>query len=250
MIMVEGRNVKAASFPIGIDFNKFHEACLSPTVKKEKRKILKHVKSKKLVFSVDRLDYTKGLLNRLRGIEYFLEINPSWHEKVIFNLVVVPSRDTIERYKMMKKEIEATVGRINGKYSNIGWRPIIYQYTSLTFHELVALYDLSDAGLITPLRDGMNLVAKEYIACQVENKGVLILSEMAGASAELKEALIINPVDYKEMADAIKKALEMSTADIEMRIKKMQNRIRYYDVFKWANEFFAQASKLRIKNNQ
>ena len=242
IISVDGRSVKAAAFPIGIDFDKFHEACLSPLVKKEKRKMIKQVRNKKLVFSVDRLDYTKGLLNRLRGIEFFLETNPSWQEKVIFNLVVVPSRDTIDRYKKMKKDIEANVGRINGKYSNIGWRPIIYQYTSLTFNELVALYDLSDVGLITPLRDGMNLVAKEYIACQVENIGVLILSEMAGASSELKEALIINPVDYKEMACAIKKALEMSTAEKEMRIKKMQSRIRNYDVFKWANEFFSQAN--------
>ena len=242
IISVDGRSVKAAAFPIGIDFDKFHEACLSPLVKKEKRKMIKQVRNKKLVFSVDRLDYTKGLLNRLRGIEFFLETNPSWQEKVIFNLVVVPSRDTIDRYKKMKKDIEANVGRINGKYSNIGWRPIIYQYTSLTFNELVALYDLSDVGLITPLRDGMNLVAKEYIACQVENIGVLILSEMAGASSELKEALIINPVDYKEMACAIKKALEMSTAEKEMRIKKMQSSIRNYDVFKWANEFFSQAN--------
>jgi trehalose 6-phosphate synthase/phosphatase len=250
-IMVDGRPVKAAAFPIGIDFNKFHDACLSPDVKKEKRKIIKFVKNKKLVFSVDRLDYTKGLLNRLRGIEYFLEANPSWHERVIFNLVVVPSRDTIERYKKMKKEIEATVGRINGKYSNLGWRPIIYQYTSLTFTELVALYDLSDAGLITPLRDGMNLVAKEYVACQVENKGVLILSEMTGASAELKEALIINPVDYKEMADAIKQALEMPSLEIEMKIKKMQKRIRDYDVFRWANEFFRQSGFSRnLKGKQ
>ena len=124
-------------------------------------------------------------------------------------MVVVPSRDSIEKYKDMKKEIESTVGRINGKYSTLGWRPIIYQYKSLSFNEMVALYDLSDVGLITPLRDGMNLVAKEYIACQIENEGVLILSEMAGAAAELNEALIINPADNNEMAEAIFKALEM-----------------------------------------
>ncbi len=248
IILVDERKVKIGAFPIGIDFEKFHDACLSPSVKKEKQKIAKHVKNKKLVFSVDRLDYTKGLLNRLKGIEYFLENNSAWHEKVIFNIVVVPSRDTIDRYKKMKKEIEAAVGRINGKYSNIGWRPLIYQYTSLSFSELVALYDLSDAGLITPLRDGMNLVSKEYIACQVENKGVLILSEMAGASSELKnDALIINPFDYKEMAEAIKMAIEMPVEEIERRTAKLQSRVRNYTVFKWANEFFIQVQKVRNK---
>src|SRR5665648_673419 len=108
-------------------------------------------------------------------------------------MVVVPSRDNIDKYRNMKREIESTVGRINGKFSSLSWQSIIYQYKSLTFNELVALYDFSDVGLITPLRDGMNLVAKEYVACQVENNGVLILSEMAGAAAELNEALIINP---------------------------------------------------------
>ena len=135
-------------------------------------------------------------------------------------MVVIPSRDNIEKYKDMKKEIESMVGRINGKYSSLAWRPIIYQYKSLSFNELVALYDLSDVGLITPLRDGMNLVAKEYIACQIENKGVLILSEMAGAAAELNEALIINPADNIEMAEAIFKALEMKTREKHTRLEK------------------------------
>jgi trehalose 6-phosphate synthase/phosphatase len=238
IIFMEGRKIRAKAFPIGIDFGKFHNACLSAPVKKEKQKIRKHIRNKKLVFSVDRLDYTKGLLARLNGIETFLKDNPQWHERVVFNLVVVPSRDTIARYRDIKKELESTIGRINGKYGNIGWRPIIYQYTSLNFFELVALYDLSDVGLITPLRDGMNLVAKEYIACQVENKGVLILSEMAGASAELKDALIINPVDHNEMAIAIRLALEMPEQEVVDRIRHMHKRIKYYDVFRWADEFF------------
>jgi trehalose 6-phosphate synthase/phosphatase len=162
-------------------------------------------------------------------------------------MVVIPSRDNIEKYKEMKKEIESMVGRINGKYSSLSWRPIIYQYKSLSFNEMVALYDLSDVGLITPLRDGMNLVAKEYIACQIENKGVLILSEMAGAAAELNEALIINPIDNIEMAEAIFKALEMKTTEKHARIEKMQNRISSYNVFTWAFDFFDQTFDI---NNQ
>lgn len=160
-------------------------------------------------------------------------------------MVVVPSRDNIKKYKKLKKAIESTVGRINGKYSSLAWRPIIYQYKSLSFNELVALYDLSDVGLITPLRDGMNLVAKEYIACQVENQGVLILSEMAGAAAELIDALIINPVDTIEMAETIFKALEMKPEEKHTRFERMKNRISRYNVFTWAFDFFNQTSDIK-----
>ncbi|HWR99605.1 MAG TPA: trehalose-phosphatase, partial [Prolixibacteraceae bacterium] len=198
--------------------------------------------------SVDRLDYSKGLLQRLRGYETFLEKFPSWHLKVVFNMVVVPSRDNIKKYGKLKKEIEYTVGRINGKYSSLAWRPIIYQYKSLSFDEMVALYDLSDVGLITPLRDGMNLVAKEYVACQIENKGVLILSEMTGAAAELNEAIIINPSDNFEMADAINHALEMNPGEKQERLRRMQDRISSYNVFTWAFDFFNQA--FDTKNTQ
>jgi trehalose 6-phosphate synthase/phosphatase len=242
--------VKADAFPIGIDYDKFHSECLNRPVLKEKQKIKNQLSGKKLIFSVDRLDYSKGLLLRLKGFETFLEKYPKWHSKVIFNMVIVPSRDTIEKYKDMKKEIEAIVGRINGKYSSLSWRPIIYQYKSLSFNELIALYDLSDVGLITPLRDGMNLVAKEYIACQIENKGVLILSEMAGAAAELNEALIINPADNTEMAEAISTALEMKCSEKNIRLERMQKRISSYNVFTWAYDFFLQTSEIKIRQNE
>jgi trehalose 6-phosphate synthase/phosphatase len=250
LIYTPNKLVKADAFPIGIDFDKFHGACFDKPVLKEKEQIKEQLSGQKLIFSVDRLDYTKGLLHRLKGFETFLEKYPAWHGKVIFNMVVVPSRDNIKRYEKMKKEIESTVGRINGKYSSLSWRPIIYQYKSLTFNELVALYDLSDAGLITPLRDGMNLVAKEYIACQKENKGVLILSEMAGAAAELTEALIINPADNDEMAEAICTALEMKNYEKQSRLKRMQDRIANYNVFTWALDFFTQTSENKLQQCQ
>jgi len=232
--------VKADAFPIGIDYDKFHGACLKKQVLAEKEKLKNHLSLNKLIFSVDRLDYSKGLLLKLKGYETFLEKYPEWRSKVVFNMVVVPSRDNIDKYKIMKREIESTVGRINGKFSSLSWQSIIYQYKSLTFNELVALYDLSDVGLITPLRDGMNLVAKEYVACQVENKGVLILSEMAGAAAELNEAIIINPVDDIEMAEAIFNALEMKPEEKQTRLDRMKNRISNYNVFTWAFDFFNQ----------
>jgi trehalose 6-phosphate synthase/phosphatase len=245
VIYTHNKLVKADAFSIGIDYDKFHNACLDKLVVNEKQKIRNSIHGHKLIFSVDRLDYSKGLLLRLAGYEKFLEKFPKWHAKVIFNMVIVPSRDNIEKYKDMKKEIESTVGRINGKYSSLEWRPIIYQYKSLSFNELVALYDLSDVGLITPLRDGMNLVAKEYIACQIENEGVLILSEMAGAAAELNEALIINPADNIEMAEAIYNALEMMPAEKHRRLERMQNRISSYNVFTWANDFFNQTYEIK-----
>ena len=250
IIYTRDKLIKVDAFPIGIDYNKFHDACLGKRVLAEKQKVKTHLQEQKLVFSVDRLDYSKGLALRLKGYETFLEMFPKWHSKVIFNMVVIPSRDSIEKYKDMKKEIEYTVGRINGKYSTLSWRPIIYQYKSLTFNELVALYNLSDVGLITPLRDGMNLVAKEYVACQTENKGVLILSEMAGAASELSEALIINPNDNIEIAEAIVNALEMKPEEKLSRLERMQKRISDYDVFAWAFDFFEQTFDIKEQQKQ
>ena len=250
IIYTRDKLIKVDAFPIGIDYAKFHAACQEKGVLAEKQKVKIQLQDQKLIFSVDRLDYSKGLALRLKGYETFLEMFPKWHSNVVFNMVVIPSRDSIEKYKDMKKEIEYTVGRINGKYSTLSWRPIIYQYKSLKFNELVALYGLSDVGLITPLRDGMNLVAKEYVACQTENKGVLILSEMAGAASELSEALIINPNDNLEIAEAILNALEMNEAEKLTRLDRMQKRISDYNVFAWAFDFFEQTFDIKERQKQ
>jgi trehalose 6-phosphate synthase/phosphatase len=245
LIYIEDRICKADAFPIGIDYDKFHKACSSKKTHRYKNRLKSYLSGNKLIFSVDRLDYTKGFLQRLLSYERFLEKYPEWHYKVVFNMVVVPSRYNIEAYRELRKEIEATVGRINGKYSTLNWRPLVYQYKSVPFNELVAIYNSSDLALITPIRDGMNLVAKEYVACQEDKKGMLILSELAGAAVELNEAILINPADIEETSDAINKGLSMSISEKEARIMKMQSRLKRYNVFTWATDFFTQVNEVK-----
>ena len=243
------RIVKVDSFPISIDFAKFNAAYDDPDVvlaRSEARESLKE----KIIFSVDRLDYSKGIIHRLNGFKRFLEQYPEWHEKVSFVMVVVPSRDTIEQYQQMKMDIDQTVGAINANYGNIFWQPIIYQYRSMPYHELVGMYTASDVALITPVRDGMNLVSKEYIASRKDSQGVLILSEMAGAAAELGESLIINPLDNQDIADAIQKAFKMSVEEQTKRMNAMRERIREYDIFAWTNDFFTQMIMLEQEHER
>ncbi|HEX4373917.1 MAG TPA: bifunctional alpha,alpha-trehalose-phosphate synthase (UDP-forming)/trehalose-phosphatase [Puia sp.] len=240
-LQYQERLVKVDLFPIGIDFKKFNSTKNDPVIMQMRDDLKKNFENKKIIFSVDRLDYTKGLMSRLTAIEYFLDNYPQWKEKAVFVLNVVPSRDTIKAYDDRKKEMEEKIGTINGKYSTISWQPIIYRYNHLNFNELVALYHAADAALVTPLRDGMNLVAKEYVAT-CSNCGVLILSELAGAASELNEALLVNPTDMADVAAAVNRALIMPEAEKKNRITIMQKRLQDYDVVKWVSDFLEQLS--------
>lgn len=231
------RTLKVDTFPMGIEYHKFHDATGLPEVEQEKQELLGLMNGRKMVLSVDRLDYTKGILNRLRGFEHFLETYPEWREQVKLVLIVVPSREQVDEYEQIKHELDETVGRINGQYGSVGWTPVAYVYRSVPFSRLVAAYAMADAALITPLRDGMNLVAKEYVACRQNQDGVLILSEMAGAASELSESLLINPNSIDEIADALKAALEMPLEEQNRRMEAMQQRLRRYDVVRWAEDF-------------
>ena len=239
-IAVGERLVQVGAFPMGIDFQKFYDSTAQPEVQKEKEELKKSLGASKIVLSVDRQDYSKGILHRLQGFQTLLEMNPEWHGKVTLIMLVVPSRIGIEDYEGMKKQIEELVGKINGQFGTIGWAPIIYQYRSLPFQSLVAMYAMSDVALVTPLRDGMNLVAKEYVATKLDKTGVLILSEMAGAAKELPEAIIINPNNRQEIAAALKTALEMPADEQAWRNEAMQRRLRQYDVIRWAKDFLEQ----------
>lgn len=246
-ILYKDRLIRCDLFPIGIDYEKFRGAVTDDIVVAIATKLEERFFNQKILFSVDRLDYTKGLEYRLDGYEEFLSRYPYWQERVVFILNVVPSRDVIPTYMERKKVIEEKVSTINGKFSSLHWQPVIYRYNHLDFDELCALYQVADAALITPLRDGMNLVAKEYVASCID-KGVLILSELTGAASELSEAVFVNPTDVEEVAEAIDTALTMHLIEQRSRLSNMQRRIAEYDVFKWINEFLT--SMMETKEEQ
>ena len=248
------RIVKVDSFPMGIDYDKFYDAALNlkkqPMSKNSEfqKQLEIHRDSgidNQLIISIDRLDYTKGIANRIRAYEYFLEKYPQYHEKVRLVMLAVPSRTDVPQYQLLKKEIDELVGRINGKFATINWTPIWYFYRSMPFDNLIDLYTASDVALITPIRDGMNLVAKEYLATRTDQTGVLILSEMAGAAQELNEALIINPNNFEQIVEAIKTALEMPKEEQVKRNTVLQTRLKRYSVEKWAREFMEQLRETR-----
>ncbi|MEO8285364.1 MAG: bifunctional alpha,alpha-trehalose-phosphate synthase (UDP-forming)/trehalose-phosphatase [Chloroflexota bacterium] len=248
-INYDDRIIKADTFPMGIDFNKFHEATITPEALAEVTELRRALPDTKIVLSIDRLDYTKGIPQRLHGYEAFLEQNPQWRGKVVLTLVVIPSRVGVGQYRETKETIDELVGRINGRFGTLDWVPIRYQYTSLPFEQLVALYQASDAALVTPLRDGMNLIAKEYIAASTDT-GVLILSEMAGAAQELGEAIIVNPNSRTEISEAIVQALEMPADEQRHRNKTMQNRLRRYDVVSWTEDFIRELDRAYINRTR
>ena len=244
------RCVTVDSFPIGVDYDKFHSASMSDSVKTEIDRLKEHYPDKKLILSVDRLDYTKGIVHRLEAFEQFLSENPSFHKKVCMVMVAVPSRIDVETYQNLRDTVEKTVSRINGEYGSIDWTPISYQFQGLPFDELVALYATADVALVTPLRDGMNLVAKEYIASRPKPNGVLILSEMTGAIDEMPESIKVNPSDRQEVSAAIKTALKMSKKDQAIRLASMQKRIARYNVQRWGSDFISQLETITAKRPQ
>jgi len=245
VIRYQDRLVKIDVFPISIDYKCFHNAYDKPEIAVKRSTLQQQFADKKLLFSIDRLDYTKGVFNRLLAFEQFLKDNPSYTHKVHMIVVVVPSRDTIGKYAERKRMIDETISRINSQWGHIHWQPVIYQYTSLKFEDMLALYTTADVALVTPLRDGMNLIAKEYVASRKDGKGVLILSEMAGAARELTGALTINPNDIGEMAEKIREALQMDAAEQKQRLQGMQERLQAYDVSVWAEDFLLQLQKIK-----
>lgn len=243
-ITLEDRVASVDVFPMGIDFDKYNDSSLQPAVQKHYQQVSDELAGQKMILSVDRLDYSKGILARLHGFRRFLQEHPDYQEQVTMVLIVSPSRENVDEYQYLKREIDELIGEINGSYQQMGWTPIWYFYRTRPFDELTALYQRANLLLVTALRDGMNLIAKEYIAAKRDETGIVVLSETAGAAREMSEALIINPFDEEGIASAIKEGLEMPEEEQKERNRRIRRRLSRYNVEYWAKDFVAKLQKV------
>lgn len=232
------RFIKAGHYPISIDFNEFHEGAKSREVADAAWYLHENLEDLQLILGIDRLDYTKGIPERFLAFERALEKHPDLHKRVSLLQVVVPSRTLVPDYQNLKELLDQLAGRINARFSEPGWTPIYYVFRSLDRTQLLAHYRAAEIALITPLRDGMNLVAKEYCAASVDGTGVLVLSEFAGAADQLGgDALLVNPYDLEATADAIQRAASMPAEERRQRMGRLQTAIRRSDVHRWLRRF-------------
>lgn len=229
----EGREIRVEAHPIGIDVARFER--MSEDVEREAHNLREEVGAEFLVVGIDRLDYTKGILSRLLAFEQFLKDYPEYHERVAFYQVATPSRTEVESYQQLKRDVDEAVGRINGAFALGNWVPVHYRYRSYTQQELCIFYRAADVGLITPLRDGMNLVTQEFIAAN--QRGMLVLSELTGAAYLLPEALQVNPYDHNALTRILKEGLEMSDDEKAGRLDALKERVALLDVHRWAEGF-------------
>ena len=242
------REIRTDTFPMGIDYRKFSSAAKNSAVRRRKNEFRDLLGAgRKIILSIDRLDYSKGIPERLRAFDLFLRENPQVKDKAVLILVAVPSRTEVSRYKMLKNEVDNLVGSINGRHGTIAWNPIHYMYRSFGFEELISLYLAADVLFLTPLRDGMNLIAKEYVAARQDRTGVLILGEMAGTAQELSEAVIINPNDLQATSRALETALAMTRSEQKKRMATMQSRLRRYDIGRWTADFMERLDEVKAR---
>ena len=233
-----GRRSVVGTFPIGIDYESFAEDAATPEIAAQAADIRKRVSDDVLVLGVDRLDYTKGIPERLKSFRLLLRRFPEMRGHITLVQVVVPSREEIPNYKHLRREVELLVSQINGEFTEPGWVPVHYIHRNLGRDELLAYYRAADIGLVTPLKDGMNLVAKEFCAAQIDERGVLIVSEFAGAGPELRcAAIIVNPNDFAEVAQALYDAAHMSADDKRSRMRLLRQIVKDHNVHRWIRSF-------------
>jgi len=242
-VMAYGRTIVARAFPIGIDVDNFvamaHTAAAEEAIERLNRRLL----ARSHIVGVDRLDYTKGLPERMKAFRRLLELYPDKHKAVTLMQIAPPTREDVAAYTDIREELEQLSGSINGEYGDFDWTPVRYIHRNIPRERLAALFRGSEVGLVTPLRDGMNLVAKEYIAAQDENDpGVLVLSRFAGAAEDLEEALIVNPYDIDDIAHALEQALTMPLDERCARHKVLLKRVRDHDATNWRETFLAALS--------
>ncbi len=236
------KKIKVGNFPISIDYDYFARQAATKEVSDSAWYIHENLSEQHIILGVDRLDYTKGILERLKAFEKALERYPQLKSKVSYIQIVVPSRTNIPEYQQLRVMIEQLVANINGRYTKYGWVPIHYIYRSLDQYELLGYYRTAETALVTPLKDGMNLVAKEYCACSLEENGVVILSEFAGASDQMhKGAVMVNPYDTDSVADALYRAYTMQPDERKQRMKKLRQSIKKQNIFWWVDSFLQAA---------
>ena len=240
LVHYEGHVTRVQFFPISIDFKQFSDAAQKKSVLERASTIREELRDVHIALGVDRLDYTKGIPERLRAFATLLRDYPHLRGKVTLFQIVVPSRETIVGYQTLMGEIERSVTHINGEYGETGWVPVHYLHRSIPREELIALYRAANTALITPLKDGMNLVAKEYCAARTDNDGALVLSEFAGAAPQLqKGAILVNPYDEIGVANALDRAIHMTREERRTRMSKLRAEIRRHDILRWRDDFFA-----------
>ena len=238
LVSQEGRRTVVGTFPIGIDFEAFENDAKRPGIAAHAANLRKRVSDDVLVLGVDRLDYTKGIPERLKSFRLLLRRFPEMRGHITLVQVVVPSREEIPNYKHLRREVELLVSQINGEFTEPGWVPVHYIHRNLGRDELLAYYRAADIGLVTPLKDGMNLVAKEFCAAQIDERGVLIVSEFAGAGPELRSgAIIVNPNDFAEVAQALYDAAHMTADDKRCRMRLLRQIVKDHNVHRWIRSF-------------
>ncbi|ETZ22559.1 bifunctional alpha,alpha-trehalose-phosphate synthase (UDP-forming)/trehalose-phosphatase [Pedobacter sp. V48] len=245
VIIHKDRQVVVEAFPMGIDADKFEELTKHAKVAKHSASFKASQKGLKIILTIDRLDYSKGIIQRLQALELLLQLHPEYKEKIALYMIVVPSRDTVPKYKELRDHIDQLVGNINARFRTIDWVPIHYFYRSFSVEFLSALYSTADICLVTPMRDGMNLVSKEYVASRTNNDGVLVLSEMAGASKELNDALIVNPNNIGDIMRAIVRAIDMPIEEQNARMSSMRHIVKKFNIHLWVKNFMDKLKEVK-----
>jgi trehalose 6-phosphate synthase/phosphatase len=245
VINYKDRQVVVEAFPMGIDADKFERLTYDSIVAEHVVSLKETMHGSKMILTIDRLDYSKGILQRLQAYELLLSAHPEYIGQLSLYMIVVPSRDTVAQYKELKDQIDQLVGNINARFRTLHWLPVHYFYRSFSVEFLSALYFTADICLVSPIRDGMNLVSKEYVASRADNTGVLILSEMAGASKELNDALIVNPNNIGEVMRAIVTALNMPVTEQKTRMSVMRRTVKKFDIHLWVKNFMDKLDEVK-----
>ena len=252
-INVSNRQVRLGAHPVGVNVDYIKELHSRPDTQNFIKEMRDQFGEKKIILSVERLDYVKGPLEKILAFKDFLDQHPEYHGKVeLINICTPPSKG-MKVYEKIQQELEQAIGKINGKYSKIGWTPIHFFFRAIPFEQLIAYYSIADIAWITPLRDGLNLVAKEYVATQglkEDDSGVLLLSEFAGASVELKYALLTNPYDRKSLKDGLFQALTMGKPHRQMRMKRLYESVKYFDIDFWGKEFLQEIENIHHEKQE